>query len=159
MNIFWLDYDLEKNVSYYCDQHVVKMMVEYAQLLSTACRLSGLDCGYKITHVNHPCSLWVRESLMNWKSLREMAYCLSDEFYYRYSNAHKSFFVIRDLEVPDLPNKDLTQPLQCMPSMYKGYDLVTAYRNYYIVDKARFARWSKRPVPSWFNYEGKLIKN
>lgn len=158
MNVFWLDYDLEINATYYCDQHVVKMITEYAQLLSTCCRLNGLDCGYKVSHVHHPCALWLQESLDNWECLREMAYCVSDEFYHRYSNAHKSFFVIRDLQAPDIPRKGITIPPQCMPNIYKGDDVVTAYRNYYIGDKARFARWTKRPVPSWFNYDGVLIK-
>lgn len=156
MNVFWLDYDLEKNATYYCDKHVVKMLTEYGQLLSTACRLNGLDCGYKVSHVNHPCSLWVRESLDNWECLREMAFCLSDEFYYRYSNAHSAFFTIRDLDKPNIPSKGITIPPQCMPDIYKTNDVVQAYRNYYIGDKVRIAQWTKRPVPEWFNYDGKF---
>lgn len=158
MNIFWLDYDLDKNVSYYCDKHVVKMILEYAQLLSTACRIDGLDCGYKMSHINHPCAKWVRESLDNWECLREISYCLSDEFYHRYRNVHSSFYVIRDLKTPSFERKGITIPPQCMPGEYKRNDIVKAYRNYYIGDKVRIARWTDRPVPDWFNYEGILIE-
>lgn len=156
MNVFWLDYDLETNAKYYCDKHVNKMLIEYAQLLSTACRLSGKDCGYRATHVNHPCAIWVRESLDNWECLREMAYYVSDEFYHRFSNAHTSFFVIRDLDEPNIPSRGITIPPQCMPNIYKTNDVVQAYRNYYIGDKVRIAQWTKRPVPEWFNYDGKF---
>ena len=152
MNIFWLDYDLETNAKYYCDKHVNKMLIEYAQLLSTACRLSGEDCGYRATHVNHPCAIWVRESLDNWECLREMSYYVSDEFYHRFSNAHASFFVIRDLETPNIERNGITIPPQCMPSMYKCGDIVEAYRNYYIGDKQNIAVWTKREVPCWFEF-------
>ena len=157
MNVFWLDYDLKTNATYYCDKHVVKMILEYAQLLSTACRVTGVGCGYNPTHINHPCALWVRDSIDNWECLREMAFCLSDEFYFRYRNVHASFYVIRELEKPRVPSNGLTIPPQCMPNQLKSYDVVTAYRNYYIGDKRRIARWTRREVPSWFNFEGKLI--
>ena len=159
MNIFWLDYDMEKNVTYYCDKHVVKMILEYAQLLSTVCRLNGVEEGYKASHINHPCSIWCRESLDNWLLLRELAFNLSEEFYHRYHNVHSSFYVIRELSLPNIPSKDITPAPQCMPSQYKCDDLVIVYRNYYIGEKSRFARWTKRPVPEWFNYNGILIPN
>jgi len=44
-----------------------------------------------------------------------------------------------------------TQPPQCMPDEYKCDDSVTAYRNYYMGDKAYFAKWSKRDKPKWWN--------
>ena len=39
MNIFYLDENPKKCAKYHCDKHVVKMIIEYAQLLSTAHRL------------------------------------------------------------------------------------------------------------------------
>lgn len=39
MNIFYLSKDPELAAQYHCDKHVVKMIIEYAQLLSTAHRL------------------------------------------------------------------------------------------------------------------------
>lgn len=158
MNIFWLDYELDTNVTYYCDKHVVKMILEYAQLLSTACRLDGLDCGYRVSHINHPCSEWVRESIDNWEYLRELSFHLSEEFKYRYRNDHASYYVIKNLEKPSFKSKGITMPPRCMPTEYKTNDLVISYRNYYIGDKARIARWTGRPVPEWFNRNGILIK-
>ena len=39
MNIFYLDKNFQVNAKLHCDKHVVKMIVEYAQLLSTAHRV------------------------------------------------------------------------------------------------------------------------
>lgn len=39
MNIFFLDLDPKTCAQYHCDKHVVKMIVEYGQLLSTAHRV------------------------------------------------------------------------------------------------------------------------
>ena len=60
MNIFLLDYNLDICASYHNDKHVVKMILEYAQLLSTCNRFIGMNEGYKMTHFNHPCAVWVR---------------------------------------------------------------------------------------------------
>ena len=63
MNIFILDNDSQKCVEYHCDKHVVKMILEYCQLLSTACHVHGIavDGIYKKTHDNHPCAKWLIE--------------------------------------------------------------------------------------------------
>jgi hypothetical protein len=58
MNIFLLDSNIKKCAQYHCDKHVVKMILESAQILSTVLRLNGVDQGYKTTHANHPCTLW-----------------------------------------------------------------------------------------------------
>ena len=64
MNVFFLDREPVVAAKYHCDRHVVKMIVETAQLLSTACHMVGADDNdlYKKTHVNHPSSVWVRSS-------------------------------------------------------------------------------------------------
>lgn len=153
MNIFWLDYDFERSVSYYCDQHVVKMITEYAQLLSTSSRLNGLEQGYKLSHVNHPCTIWLGESLDNWLALKQLSKFLYREFVKRFSNTHNSYFVIEKLEPPNLPNKGFTEPPQCMPFIYKSVDYVIAYRNYYIGDKKRFVRYRYSEQPRWLKEE------
>ena len=58
MNIFVLDYNLEKCAQYHCDRHVVKMILESAQILSTALRMNGIVKGYRLTHINHPFTVW-----------------------------------------------------------------------------------------------------
>lgn len=158
MNIFWLDYDPKKSVVYYCDKHVVKMITEYAQLLSSCCRLTGVPSGYKVSHEKHPCAYWLRESLTNWYYLRGLSRLLQDEYFYRYGKIHNAYKVIESLYEPRVKDVGLTLPPQCMPSVYKDPDLVKAYRNYYIGEKASFCTWKGRPVPEWFNYNGKLIE-
>lgn len=150
MNIFWLDENLKKAAKYHCDKHVVKMILEYAQLLSTTVRLSGIDAGYKATHKNHPCAIWSRESLDNWFYLRALLFCLSDEYEYRYGKIHKSFLMAKDLPIPTIPSIGLTKPPLCMPDQYKVGNIVQSYRNYYIGDKQHIATWKKREKPEWY---------
>lgn len=150
MNIFILDYDFDINAQYYVDKHVVKMPLEYAQLLSAAVRLSGFDAGYRLTHKNHPCTKWARESIDNFMWLKKLAEAVGKEYTYRYGRVHKSTIVARELPIPtDLPIKGLTKFAQAMPNQYKNEDVVTAYRNYYIGEKAHLFSWKKRDIPKW----------
>jgi hypothetical protein len=152
MNIFILDEDISTNVKYYCDEHLVKMILEHAQMLSTACRLNGIDEGYKMTHKNHPCTKWVRESLDNWLYLKELTRAMNEELKYRrgYEKNHKSWGVIEKLPVPDLPRIGRTPFAQCMPDEYKHEDVAQAYRTFYLKEKVEFATWKwKRQKPEW----------
>ena len=159
MNIFWLDTNFKKSAQYHCDKHVVKMIIEYAQILSVANREFGLDEGYNVTHRNHPCMMWARESQANWLALKIMALQLNKEYEYRYGRTHKSAYVIASLSMPPIPNIGITKVPQCVPEQYKCDNPIIAYRNYYIGEKAYFARWKGRPVPEWFNYNGILLPN
>lgn len=161
MNIFWLDRDLKKAAREHVDKHVVKMLVEYTQLLSSSSRLSGLEQGYKLSHTKHPCTLWLLESVENWILLYTLAEYLYEEYKWRYDEKgrHKSYETLKTLRLPPLPRKQFTEPPQCMPDKYKGDDFVIAYRNYYIGEKDYFANWKYRERPEWFNYNGILIPN
>src|SRR6056297_2083911 len=111
MNIFYLDEDTSKAAQYHMDKHVRKMIIEYAQLLSTAHRvldghvhIDTSDTGrkikrwytndwrdeifYKSTHVNHPSSRWVRESAYNYTYLYNLFCALCDEYIYRFGKKH-----------------------------------------------------------------------
>lgn len=154
LNIFWLDINIKTNAEYHCDKHVVKMLIEYTQMLSTANRLSGLDEGYKIAHVNHPCTIWTRKSYENWCVLFTLVEELQKQYNYRYLKYHKSWQMAKTLHSPNLPRIGVTTPPQCMPDIYKCDNLITAYRNYYIGDKRAFARWTKIDEPKWFNRSG-----
>lgn len=157
MNIFWLDMNLDKCVEYHCDKHVVKMIVEYTQLLSASSRLSGVEQGYKLSHSKHPDTLWLLESLDNWLVLYTMARKLCKEYTYRYGKDHSSYRVLNRLKQPNLKAIGVTEPPQCMPEQYKCSNFILAYRNYYIGEKARFATWRKRGVPYWFNYDERFL--
>ena len=64
MNIFFLDYDVKKCAKYHVDKHVVKMILETAQLLCGVHHVTAHDTAhdtahvpYKLSHKNHPCSI------------------------------------------------------------------------------------------------------
>jgi len=155
MNIFLLDYDVVKCARYHCDKHCVKQLLEAAQLLCGAHHVtnSKLDIPYKLSHKNHPCSIWVRESLSNYLYLCELGLELCKEYTYRYEKRHKSQDVI-EWCVTNLVNicyKGVTEPPKAMPDEYKTKDVIQSYRNYYIGAKKDFASWKKRDIPTWFS--------
>lgn len=153
MNIFILDKDIKQCAKYHCDQHVVKMILESVQLLCTALNKKGFVTPYKSTHMKHPSVLWVEESYDNFIWLRDLTVALNDEYKYRYNkqNDHKSMAVLPNIEQYAFPAIGLTPFPQAMPDIYKvDGDAVAAYRQFYRGDKAKFAKWTKRAVPSWF---------
>ena len=176
MNIFYLDRDPKIAAQMMCDKHVVKMILESAQMLSTAHRvLDGDEYAdknglYKKAHVNHPSSEWVRCSYQHYKWLYDHMVALMEEYTYRYGKHHAT----ERLKVPlseypkAIPVSGLVlgafhctagfdDPPQCMPKACKGEDTVLAYQNYYIIEKSGFARWTKRETPTWFTegFDGK----
>lgn len=153
MNIFVLDSDIQTCSQYHADQHVVKMILESTQMLCTVLNKNGIRAPYRSTHPNHPCTLWTGESLENWRWLRELALTLNQEYRYRFDREddHKSALVARELREPPIPNIGLTEFAQAMPDEYKvPGDAVQAYRRFYLAEKSRFATWTRRPVPGWF---------
>lgn len=154
MNIFVLDNDPHIAASQHCDKHVVKMILESVQMLSTVRVRYGASAPYKPCHKHHPCTLWVGASRDNYIWLVELALALGDEFKKRYGKTHLS--IIRLMEILDpprgIPDIGLTEFVQAMPDAYKRpADAVEAYRTYYINDKARFATWTRgASVPDWW---------
>tara|TARA_B100000029_G_scaffold457708_1_gene486650 strand:- start:1312 stop:1857 length:546 start_codon:yes stop_codon:yes gene_type:complete len=165
MNIFYLDSDPYVAAKMHCDKHVVKMILESAQMLSTAHRvLDGDEYAderglYKMAHKNHPCTIWARSSTDNYVWLNRLFGALCKEYTYRYGKHHASERLLAPLaKVPNgLDFTDIhygfTEPPQCMPDYCKGEETVKAYQTYYIVEKSDFAKWSKRKMPDWFTGE------
>jgi len=155
MNIFTLDYDPYQAAVLHCDKHVVKMITESVQLLSTAVRLSGIDAGYRKTHMNHPSNIWARESLSNWLWIKALTEGLHDEWKYRYnhpeSRIHKAYGVMCELPHPNIKDIGLTPFALAMPEQFRKEDPVESYRHYYAVDKKHLHVWSKRNTPDWIN--------
>ena len=152
MNIFVLDEKVEKCAEYHCDKHVIKMILESAQMLSAVVRLNGYDVGYKLTHKNHPCTKWARESLSNYNWLVRLTRLLNYEYRYRYDKDinHKSYDLVKTLPIPDLSDIGLTPFAQAMPDQYKNKNAVKAYRDYYINEKSKFLTWTNRKTPIWY---------
>ncbi len=152
MNIFYLDHDIELNVQYHCDKHVVKMILESAQLLSSVHHMtgSGNESMYRLTHKNHPDAVWARSSIENYAYLISLAILLGEEYTFRYGKVHKSIGVIERLPSPNLPDTPFVAPPKCVHDDFKGIDdVVEAYRAYYKRDKAAILAWTKRPIPPW----------
>lgn len=155
MNIFILDTDPKLAAQYHCDKHVVKMILEHAQMMSTTCRFHNLDAGYKSTHINHPCNIWLRQSLNNYMWLYDLTYYLNEEYKSRFnhSNNHKSFDVIESLPTPPLPMVPQTPFVKAMQNFQDVYcieDPVEAYRQYYIKYKKPICTWKNTNQPYWF---------
>jgi len=158
MNIFYLDRDPVRCAIMHCDKHVVKMILEYAQLLSTAHHLvdgePSINC-YKPTHKNHPSAVWVRENRSNYQWLYQLLDNLLVEYTFRYGKVHKteSSGIFQNLsKIPyELRGGKFTDPPQCMPDDCKiDGDTIAAYRNYYIREKYYMARWKFTHEPIWY---------
>ena len=158
MNIFALDENPIYAAMYQCDKHVVKMTLETAQLLSSVHHMiatpehpapSGI---YATTHEHHPSTKWAAETSGNYMWLYVHFNALADEYTYRYGKTHKSWAKLRhQLWQPPrgINHAPRTSFAQAMPDEYKHDDPVTAYRTYYVADKADFLKYSRRPAPWW----------
>jgi hypothetical protein len=159
VNIFYLDREPLSAARAHCDKHCVKMILETAQLLSTAHReLDGDDYAdahglYKATHKNHPSAVWVRESAANYRWAHQLLVELCDQYGYRYGKTHKTEQLVEPLSIPPAnisTDAPFTEPPQCMPDEYKRGDAVDAYRAYYHGGKAGFAEWRHSNPPVWW---------
>lgn len=161
MNIFFLHIDPKKCAQMHVDKHVVKMILESVQLLCSAHHMSNKDNTiykppYKLTHKNHPCSIWVRKSLSNYNWLLELTKELCLEYSFRYGKIHKSQSYLNELNInkPDIEDIGFTLPPQAMPETYKIQtidinDVIEAYRQYYFYEKNHILNWKNRNKPSW----------
>ena len=217
MNIFALARDPYLAASFHCDKHVVKMICEYAQLLSTAHRqldgtpvllewedvttrndepwgstkkrktilvlegetpyvdyestsegdddnntfvttkgsasLLGRLC-YNSTHHNHPCAVWARTTDANYHWLVQLFDAVLREYEKRYQKIHateklREFFRTAPANIEQ---GVMTPFALAMPDEYKVDDEILSYQNYYVGDKARFAKWTEpATVPKWFS--------
>ena len=132
------------------------MLVEYAQLLSTAVKLKKPNAEglYRISYKNHPCAKWVRESKDNFLWLIDLTHELQKEWRFRFNHPntkkHKSWEMITTLPLPKLPSIGITPFAQAMPEQYKHKSAIVAYREYYKNDKPHLANWGKRGEPYWW---------
>ena len=130
------------------------MILETSQLLCGVHHLSGSsEIPYKLSHKNHPCSIWARESLTNYLYLCELGLELCKEYTYRYGRKHKCEDILDWCisHKPNLADIGLTDFPLAMPQEYKVDSAVQSYRNYYIGAKKDFCKWTNRNVPNWFS--------
>jgi hypothetical protein len=152
MNIFYLDKNPYKAASHFYDKHKVKMILESAQILCTAHHVHGNsdDVPYKQAHLNHPSTIWARQSKPNYYWLYEHMIALGQEYTKRYGKVHMSIDKCKDALrfCPDgIESVVFTEPPQCMPDEYKVEgDSVTAYWNYYEQDKYKIANKNEQII-------------
>jgi hypothetical protein len=181
MNIFVLNEDPQIAAHMHCDKHVPKMIVESAQMLSTAHRLldgeeylapskSGKrmvkhyrltendDIIYKAVHAGHPCTVWTMESAQNYIWHYSLFRALADEFEYRFNKIHRSWDILKDIlyatpvNIPFKGRTPFAKAMKAYPELMEVEDPVEAYRAFYMEDKVEFAKWEKgRPAPKWWN--------
>jgi len=181
VNIFYVDQSPVKAAQALVDKHVVKMLVESAQLLSTAHRvIDGQEVRLKVekngkirnkkvwvlndarneilynaTHRNHPSAIWVRQSVENYNWLVEHLFALSDEYTYRYDKKHKTITRLGfEIQSPPygLQSWDWTPMPSCMDDEYKiSDDPVLNYREYYRRGKDHLHKWKRREPPNWID--------
>ena len=179
MNIFYLHNDPKICAQHHVDKHVVKMIVEYAQLLSTAHRIidgkesvalskSGRkqkvrslpdereEGVYKATRINLPSAKWARHNAANYHWLVQLWVARLEEHTYRYDKIHSCDRLVKFLTVtPDnIEVGEFSPPWRAMPDEYKvARDVedytVKSYRAYYIGAKSHMFKWKLRSAPEW----------
>ena len=168
MNIFALSDCPQESARSLFDCHVVKMVVETAQLLASAQHI--LELGFhlnplcpKLTHKNHPCAIWARESIANYNWLVQHLICLLHEYSFRYNKIHamnklpELMFINFDLR-HKFPNPFNRTPFaQSMPEKYKLDNAIEAYRSYYATEKIKrsdgaiMMKYTNRKPPEWLS--------
>lgn len=185
MNIFYLSHRPSRCARWHCDKHVVKMILETTQLLYTAhwvlaavgVRAPGApdfstaptlatnpsQHGYlPIRNAKHPCAIWTRESLANYKWLCEFGMALCEEFTHRFGGTHsceEHIYWLHAHPPPTIPRKGWTTPAQAMPEEYKcPGNSIAAYRAYYKLNKGEvrgILTYTARHRPHWLSSAAK----
>ena len=180
MNIFVLDDNPITAAKQHCDKHVVKMIIESAQMLSTAHRmLDGKETRrpsnsgkrivqywemdsesmekslYKAVHMKHPCTIWTMESSANYRWHWKLFNQLCEEYTHRYKKVHETDIKLRRIlwSFPNtIPHGFMTPFRQAMFEDCKMSDTVKAYRKFYHKKPFKMV-WTRRDTPSWYSYK------
>ena len=115
-----------------------KMLLESCQLLSTAVNYHGGKAPYKTSHLNHPVSIWTRQTKSNYTWVAEHAMELSKLYTRKTGKEHKCHAVLLQLinMIDYIPNGELTPFVNCARNKDKGVDFIhvqdvfTAYQLY-----------------------------
>ena len=151
MNIFYLHKDPREAARLQYNKHVVKMILESAQMLCTAHHCYGNkwqkeNVPYKQAHLNHPSTIWARRSKATYMWLYKHMMGLGYEYWLRYGKQHLSISKCNMfLSKPPvhIQGEEFVQPPQAMPDEYKDKCSIQAYWNYYIGDKKQIANLKK----------------
>lgn len=189
MNIFALSRNPEEAAEQMIDKHIIKMPTETCQMLHTnflymqyvkehgkepqlkdlkAFHLATESKLMKPAMLNHPSTVWARQSFDNFQWLYTHGYALCWEYTYRYGKEHGSYERLLQLANEDaemlvknhsFPHSELTPVSIAMDDQYRipnpmdipNWDFVIkSYRHYYLEGKWRIAEWRKNRRPDWF---------
>lgn len=189
MNIFALKQNPKKAPIDMIDKHIVKMPTETCQMLHTNSLYFDYIDEYgveptlkdlkrfhaesnsklmKPAMLNHPSTIWARQSIHNSKWLYEHGLALCEEYTYRYDKIHGSESRIKDIKDYYIDIGDSSKATPVTIAMFDRYRtneeiyftknpeasqwdfVIESYRNYYLKAKWSFANWKKRDSPDWW---------
>jgi len=142
----------------HCKVHRNKMIVEYAQLLSSAHHMldgkNAISGIYRLTHKNHPCAIWVRKTRSNYMWLYDLLDELLDQYHRDTGKVHKTSSVFGRLErfPSNIPDGNFTEPPECMPDEFKSETTSISYKKYL---NYKYLDWTTRPKPIKVEFFGK----
>ncbi|UCM93089.1 pyrimidine dimer DNA glycosylase/endonuclease V [Candidatus Tisiphia endosymbiont of Melanophora roralis] len=150
------------------NKRVLKMIVESAQLLSTAIFCNSQIVYpdiYKPTHLKHPCTIWASSNRNNWFWLSEHLIALCHEYTHRYHKKHKTQQLISNLLKYSshlIDDNNMTPFVNCTKSDYLQIDFSNhsntfkAYQQYLTVkwnNDIIKPKWTNRSIPKWYTQE------
>lgn len=162
MNIFVVDENPAAAARDLHDAHVVKMILESAQMMSSALWAHGQSAPYRQAYKSHPCTLWVGTARDNFEWISCHALALADEYERRFKRVHASRAVVtfatskayvipagalspHPLAMPDVYRGDRTSaPTALAVQLYRGY-----YRAMKLTPRKKPATWTGRTPPEW----------
>tara|TARA_R100001086_G_scaffold208801_1_gene124542 strand:+ start:517 stop:1077 length:561 start_codon:yes stop_codon:yes gene_type:complete len=170
MNIFFLHEDPVLAARQLCDKHVVKMPTEGLQIICH--NLHELNYQKNIPWkrmsrgmAKHPSTIWARESKDNFIWTWKNTWTICEEYTDRYKKQHKverlmtelSKDVFDWLEEADFPKQGLTPFVRAIKKNIYPHLLdeelfpctIEAYKEYYRIDKWKFATWRNDGRPDW----------
>lgn len=175
MNIFYIEENPADIAKSLIDRHVVKMVLESAQMLSTTHRLlDGVKTGnkfvllgetydpgsntifdavcYQVAHPSHPSTVWTMKCKENYDWHFQLFVEMAKEYTHRYGKTHSCERLMPFLKNAPKNIKPgvFTPPTPAMPDKYISKDTLQSYRDYYANEKWRFAKWKSRTIPQWF---------
>jgi len=154
MNIFMTDPCPQISAYNLCYKHVVKMILECAQMLSTTHRVFDNEYAernnlYKKTHYNHPCSVWCRESAENYTWLYTHMMALGEVYQLKSGRVHKTIGKLSEalsFTPVGLAGKGLTEMPPAIPDEIKGLD-ISLFDKYKVYLSEKYKEWASREKP------------
>lgn len=162
MNIFAVSDCPITSAKQLCNVHSRRMPLESAGMLVFAFpeNTTPIANSRSNRHYKHPASIWARASLENYEWLLEHALTQASEYTRRYKREHDSEKHIKwcrdNYKNLQFPHTKRTPFARCFGPFKEQLDIsvkdaIEAYRKFYILDKAAFAKWpSLSEVPDWW---------